>query len=61
VIYKLTLDHKLNAEQAKAYYSETGNCVFCQKTITTDESLSVGYGSVCAKKHGLPHPLNGDK
>lgn len=29
-------------------------CCFCQTHIDTDESLSVGYGPVCAKKFGLP-------
>jgi len=32
----------------------TGECCFCSIELTTPESLSVGYGPVCAKKHALP-------
>lgn len=31
-----------------------GNCCFCHKEITTEESLDAGYGPECAKKWGLP-------
>ena len=33
---------------------ESGSCVFCSIELTTDESVSAGYGPVCAKKWGLP-------
>ena len=29
-------------------------CCFCSTEITTKESLSVGYGPICAEKWGLP-------
>jgi hypothetical protein len=32
----------------------TGECSFCTAELTTSESLTVGYGPVCAKKYGLP-------
>lgn len=31
----------------------TGECCFCARELTTKESRSVGYGPVCADKHGL--------
>lgn len=34
-----------------------GYCCFCARTLTTTESLAVGYGPVCADKHGLPWGL----
>lgn len=30
-------------------------CCFCTKTLTHRNSIAVGYGPVCAEKHGLPH------
>lgn len=33
---------------------KSGNCQFCNKELTTDESLAAGYGPVCAKHWGLP-------
>lgn len=33
---------------------KTGNCSFCSKELTTNESLAVGYGPVCAGHYGLP-------
>ncbi len=41
------------AELAAAYGIKTGRCCFCNKELSTDESLAVGYGPVCAKKFGL--------
>ena len=32
----------------------TGACCFCRRTLTTDESLAVGYGPVCATRYHLP-------
>lgn len=37
-----------------AYAEESGNCCFCNKVLTTDESRHYKYGPECAKKHGLP-------
>lgn len=31
----------------------TGNCCFCNKKLTDDRSVAVGYGQTCAKKFGL--------
>lgn len=31
----------------------TGECCFCARELTTKESRSVGYGPVCAARHGL--------
>lgn len=32
----------------------SSHCCFCSTTITTNESLAVGYGPVCADRFGLP-------
>lgn len=42
------------AAVAAAYGKRTGSCCFCHKELTTDESLAVGYGPVCAQNFGLP-------
>jgi hypothetical protein len=42
------------ATVAATYGRQTGSCCFCSLQLTTDESLAVGYGPVCAKKFGLP-------
>jgi hypothetical protein len=39
---------------AAAYGRRTGNCCFCARHLETPESLSVGYGPVCADHYGLP-------
>jgi hypothetical protein len=36
------------------YAMEGSECGFCGKELDTAESLSVGYGPSCAKKHDLP-------
>jgi hypothetical protein len=36
------------------YAMESGNCCFCNKMLTTDESIKRHYGPGCAKKYGLP-------
>jgi hypothetical protein len=33
---------------------KSGNCQFCNKELTTAESLAAGYGPVCAKHYHLP-------
>lgn len=33
---------------------KTGSCCFCRRVLSTDESLAVGYGPICADKFGLP-------
>lgn len=32
----------------------TGECCYCDRPLTTKESRTVGYGPICAEKHGLP-------
>lgn len=54
VVNTLTADTRMTAEQAAAFGHRTGRCVFCARTIRTNESLAVGYGPVCADRHGLP-------
>lgn len=39
---------------AAEYGIQSGSCCFCHLPLTTDESLAVGYGPVCAKHYGLP-------
>jgi hypothetical protein len=53
-----TLD---SAEQADgwliaglAFAQEGSQCFFCGRDLDTPESLAMGYGPVCADKHGLP-------
>ena len=36
------------------YAMEGGHCGFCDLELDTAESLTVGYGPTCAKKHNLP-------
>lgn len=33
----------------------TNRCAFCRRDLNTVESVELGYGPVCAKKHGLVH------
>jgi hypothetical protein len=47
----------LTAEQAAHFGHTYSWCVFCGTELSDDRSgcsLDVGYGPVCAKKHGLP-------
>jgi hypothetical protein len=39
---------------ARLYGQRTGSCCFCGRELSTNESLHVGYGPVCADKWGLP-------
>lgn len=39
---------------AKAHGAQHGNCCFCSRDLTTDESVSNGYGPICADRYGLP-------
>jgi hypothetical protein len=39
---------------AVKYASRTGSCSFCGRFLETKESVTVGYGPVCASKYGLP-------
>lgn len=42
------------AQVAKLYGQHTGNCCFCGRHLETAESVSSGYGPICAEKFGLP-------
>jgi len=42
------------AQAAADYGHLTGTCCFCNRALTDDRSVSVGYGPVCAKHFGLP-------
>lgn len=39
---------------ATLHGQRVGSCCFCSKLLTTNESVSVGYGPVCAERWGLP-------
>ncbi len=53
-ITKVTADNKVTAAQAAEFGHMHGACVFCSRAIDTPESTAVGYGPVCAERHGLP-------
>ena len=40
-------------EEAKRYGKLTGNCCFCGRKLTSEDSTGVGYGPVCADRYGL--------
>lgn len=50
----LTPANKITAEQAAEFGHMFEQCVFCSHEIDTPESTAVGYGPICARKHGLP-------
>ena len=39
---------------AREYGRRTGNCCFCKIRLTRNESLTAGYGPICAGHYGLP-------
>lgn len=41
------------AGKAAEYGKKSGNCCFCNRTLTVDDSLERGYGPVCAKNYGV--------
>lgn len=49
------------AAAAKAYGAMMCRCSFCDKALTDDGSVEVGYGPVCAKHWGLPHTPKGTR
>lgn len=53
-IRRLTPENKITAEQAAEFGGMYNACCFCSKALDTPESTEVGYGPVCATKHGLP-------
>ncbi len=38
---------------ASVYGHKSGNCCFCNRGLTDEKSVTVGYGPVCAKNWGL--------
>jgi hypothetical protein len=44
-----------NPAGTAAHYGRlTGNCCFCNRTLTDERSTDVGYGPICADRFGLP-------
>lgn len=41
-------------QAAIKYAAKTGNCMFCGLLLRTKESVTAGYGPVCASHWGLP-------
>lgn len=41
-------------QAASAYGRLMGHCCFCNRTLTDDRSIEVGYGPNCAEYYGLP-------
>lgn len=39
---------------AAAKGKQSGNCIFCRKSLTDPRSVEVGYGQTCAGHYGLP-------
>ena len=50
----LTKLAKNPAATAASYGKKVGHCCFCKKGLTTPESLTVGYGPICAEHYNLP-------
>lgn len=42
------------ARVAADYGHRTGRCCFCQRDLSDERSVDVGYGPICAEKWGLP-------
>jgi len=53
-IHELGNDTKCTPEEAHAFGKMVGRCCFCSLPIDTPESVSAGYGPVCAANKGLP-------
>jgi len=47
------------AAAGASYGALTGRCSFCDKALTDEGSVEVGYGPVCARRYGLPHAPKG--
>lgn len=41
--------------EVRAHGKATGNCSFCNRKLTNDNSIQLLYGPVCAENYGLPH------
>jgi hypothetical protein len=55
VVKFLTPEMRVTAAQAAEFGLVSGWCVACAKKIDHPASVAVGYGPVCAKRHGWPH------
>lgn len=42
------------AAHAAAHGHKTGSCCFCNRELTDERSVAVGYGPICAGHYGLP-------
>jgi len=51
---KLTPAMKLTPEQASEFGHLYGQCIFKGCRLTHEISIRLGYGPVCAEKHGMP-------
>lgn len=51
MVYKLTADHKMTKEQAKAHGAYAGSCVACGRTLTKADSVDRLMGPVCFKRN----------
>lgn len=52
-------DTEALADAAGTIGRETGSCCFCGRELTHGDSLTVGYGPICAGRYGLPHGGSG--
>jgi hypothetical protein len=50
-IKELRPEHKLSLEQAKEFGALYGTCCCCGRTLTNEESIENGIGSICAGKY----------
>ena len=41
-------------DNAKEYGQRTGKCMFCRRLLTATNSITVGYGPICAERNHLP-------
>lgn len=53
-VFQLTSDHKMTQEQASAFGTLYGVCIYCGKELTDERSIFAGYGGKCAENQGLP-------
>lgn len=56
LLSRLTDEHRLTEEQARAYGRQYGFCVACARPLNDDRSIAVGYGQTCADNHGWFYP-----
>jgi hypothetical protein len=49
------------ARAAREYGALTAHCSFCNRALTDEGSVEVGYGGICALHYGLPHEARGSK